>query len=154
MRKPIAELKDRLQLAMDMNNKKAIDLANDLDIPKSAISQYLSGKSKKLDSIRIFIIAEYLNVSEAWLMGFDVPMERPKMNKMSSDKTKNSDAIIRITDRLIKDVSFFEMIEKLKQLIPEMDILAGMGYCGNDEDIYRIAMESYCEQDFSENLSV
>ena len=46
------------------------------------------------------------------------------------------------------------MIEKLKQLIPEIDILAGMGYCGNDEDIYRIAMESYCEQDFSENLSV
>lgn len=45
------------------------------------------------------------------------------------------------------------MIEQLKQLIPEMDIAAGMEYCANDESIFRIAVESYCEQDFSEKLS-
>lgn len=116
MRMPIAEMKDRLQLALDLNNKKAIDLANDLDIPKSAISQYLSGKSKKLDSIRIFIIAEYLNVSEAWLMGFDVPMERPKMKEMTPDDTKNSDAIISITDRMLRDKNFLYVIQKLNRL--------------------------------------
>ena len=45
------------------------------------------------------------------------------------------------------------MVEQLKQLIPNMDIAAGMEYCANDESIYQIAVESYCEQDFSEKLS-
>lgn len=45
------------------------------------------------------------------------------------------------------------MLEQLKQRIPEMDIAAGMQYCANDESIYQIALESYCEQDFSEKLS-
>ena len=45
------------------------------------------------------------------------------------------------------------MVEQLKQLIPDMDIAAGMEYCANDESIYQIAVESYCEQDFSEKLS-
>ncbi len=45
------------------------------------------------------------------------------------------------------------MIEQLKQVLPEVDIAAGMEYCANDESIYQIAVESYCEQDFSEKLS-
>lgn len=70
-----AELKDRLQLALDLREKKAADLSRDLNIPKSAISQYLSGKSQKMNSDRLFAISRYLNVSEPWLLGFDVPME-------------------------------------------------------------------------------
>jgi transcriptional regulator with XRE-family HTH domain len=70
------ELKDRLQIALDLREKKAVDLARDLKIPKSAISQYLSGNRTIKDSKRLYIIAEYLGVSEAWLMGFDVPMKR------------------------------------------------------------------------------
>ena len=70
------ELKDRLRIALDLREKKAVDLTRDLKIPKSAISQYLSGNRTIKDSKRLYIIAEYLDVSEAWLMGFDVPMER------------------------------------------------------------------------------
>lgn len=73
-----AELKDRLKYALDLREKKAVDLSKDLKIPKSAVSQYLSGNRTIKDSKRLFIIAEYLDVSEAWLMGFDVPMERKK----------------------------------------------------------------------------
>lgn len=71
-----AELKDRLRFALELREKKAVDLSRDLKIPKSAISQYLSGNRTIKDSRRLYIIAEYLGVSEAWLMGFDVPMER------------------------------------------------------------------------------
>lgn len=71
-----AELKDRLRKALDLREKKAVDLTRDLKIPKSAVSQYLSGYRTIKDSKRLYIIAEYLDVSEAWLMGFDVPMER------------------------------------------------------------------------------
>ena len=66
-------LKDRLNEALILREKKAVDLTKDLGIPKSAISQYLSGKSQKMDADRLQKIASYLNVSEAWLAGFDVP---------------------------------------------------------------------------------
>ena len=44
------------------------------------------------------------------------------------------------------------MVERLKQLIPEIDIEAGMKYCINDESVYKIAIESYCEQDLTQDL--
>lgn len=82
-----ADLKDRLRTALEIREKKAVDLVRDLKIPKSAVSQYLSGYRTIKDSKRLYIIAEYLNVSEAWLMGFDVPMEpeAQKNNDIESD---------------------------------------------------------------------
>lgn len=71
-------LKDRLYEAMAKRGKKAVDLTRDLKIPKSAISQYLSGKSQNMDSARLYAIAQYLGVDEPWLLGYDVPMERPE----------------------------------------------------------------------------
>lgn len=71
-----AELKDRLQYALDLREKKPVDLANNLKIPKSSISHYLAGTREIKDSRRLGAIAKYLDVAEAWLMGYDVPMER------------------------------------------------------------------------------
>jgi hypothetical protein len=78
-------MKDRLRTALEIRGKKAVDLSRDLEIPKSAISQYLSGHRIIKDSKRLFVIAEYLDVSEAWLMGFDVPMERIKKDDTQKD---------------------------------------------------------------------
>lgn len=111
MEAPIAELKDRLQEAMNLRKKKAADLANDLEIPKSALSQYLSGKSKNMDSVRMYRLCVYLNVNEAWMMGFDVPMERPK--------EKNNDIMSDIIVRLRTDEGFFEVVETLNSLDKE-----------------------------------
>lgn len=103
-----AELKDRLKEALDLREKKAVDLVKDLNIPKSAVSQYLSGYRTIKDSKRIYIISKYLDVSEAWLMGFDVPMER---------KTeKNNDIITDIVVRLRTDSEFFSLVETLNEL--------------------------------------
>ena len=70
-----SSLKDRLYEAMAIRGKKAVDLTRDLKIPKSAVSQYLSGKSQKMDSERLYAIARYLDVDEPWLLGYDVPMK-------------------------------------------------------------------------------
>ena len=70
-----SSLKSRLYEAMTIRGKKAVDLTRDLKIPKSAVSQYLSGKSQKMDSERLYAIARYLDVDEPWLLGFDVPMK-------------------------------------------------------------------------------
>ena len=71
----------RLQKAMNIRNLKASELSEKANIPKSAISQYLSGLYEAKQK-SIFKLANVLNVSEAWLMGLDVPMEKelPKIN--------------------------------------------------------------------------
>ena len=116
MKAPIAELKTRLQAAMDMNNKKSVDLVNDLGIPKSAMSQYLSGKSKDMDSRRLYKICSYLNVSEGWMMGYDVPIERQEMTKATSAEIKNSNTLADITDKMFNDSNFMEAVELLNKL--------------------------------------
>ena len=106
-----AELKDRLQEALNIRDKKAIDLSRDLKIPKSAISQYLSGKSQNMDSERLYSISKYLDVSEPWLMGYDVSMER--------NMEKKNNAIADIVSRLRKDEDFLYIVESMGKLDTE-----------------------------------
>ena len=101
-------LQYRLREAMEMRGKKAADLSKDLDIPKSAISQYLSGKSQKMDSERMYAICKYLNVNEAWMLGFDVPMDR--------DIKKKNDTMTDIVLRMRTDYDFFSLVEHLSNL--------------------------------------
>ena len=74
MKNPIANFKDRLAEAMQIRNMKAIDLSEKTGIPKSSISQYLSGHVEaKTD--RNYLLAVALDVNPVWLSGYDVPME-------------------------------------------------------------------------------
>ena len=66
---------DRLNQIMQEKNITSMELCEKTGIPKSAMSQYRSGSFKpKAD--RIYLLSKALNVSEAWLMGYDVPMEK------------------------------------------------------------------------------
>lgn len=78
MSQPIDELKNRLKKALVIRDLKPVDLVEKTGIPKSAISQYMSGYAKPKQD-RIYLISNALNISEAWLMGFDVPMDREEI---------------------------------------------------------------------------
>lgn len=66
---------NRLSEALVLRNIKPSQLAERTGIDKSKISSYMSGRFKaKQDGIHI--ISKYLDVDPAWLMGYDVPMER------------------------------------------------------------------------------
>lgn len=69
----------RLRQALKLRNMKQADLSQITKIPKSAISQYLSGKFEPKQD-RLEILAQALNVSEAWLMGYDVHCTREYNN--------------------------------------------------------------------------
>lgn len=74
----MATTAERLRMALDMNKMKQSDLVKKAGINKGALSSYLSGKYiPKQNSI--YAMAKALNVSEGWLMGFDVPMERKEI---------------------------------------------------------------------------
>ena len=71
----MAEFYERLKEAMKIHGISQTELCLRTHIPKSAMSQYISGAFKPKQD-RTYLIAQALNVSEAWLMGFAVPMER------------------------------------------------------------------------------
>lgn len=105
-----AALKDRLHEALLMRNMKAIDLSNKTGIAKSTLSYYLAGKAApKAD--RLHIICKALNISEAWLLGFNVPMER------TAEQKKNDD-LVQVIAKLRKDPDFFEVVSILASLPP------------------------------------
>lgn len=68
-------ISERLKLALEIRNMKQIDLVTATGIGKSSISTYLSGEYEPKQR-NIYKISKALDVSEAWLMGEDVPMER------------------------------------------------------------------------------
>ena len=65
----------QIKKALYIKGMKQSDLCRLTQIPKSALSQYISGAFEPKQD-RIYLMAQALNVSEAWLMGLDVPMER------------------------------------------------------------------------------
>lgn len=68
-------ISQRIREGLEINNIKQIELASKTGISRSAISSYIAGRWEPKQSA-IFKIAKALNVSEAWLMGFDVSPSR------------------------------------------------------------------------------
>ena len=75
---------DRLRYLMEKRSLKQTDILAaskpfckkyDIKLSKSDLSQFVSGKVKPGQE-KMTILALTLNVSEAWLLGLDVPMER------------------------------------------------------------------------------
>lgn len=71
----MATIANRIKEAMTIRGMKQVDLVSLTGIGKSSISTYLSGEYEPKKR-NIYKIAKALDVSEAWLMGEDVPMER------------------------------------------------------------------------------
>lgn len=74
----------RLKQIMSERNLRQVDILRlsepwqkkfGISMSKSHLSQYVNGKSQP-DQNKLLLLANTLNVSEGWLMGFDVPRER------------------------------------------------------------------------------
>jgi len=69
-----SSFKDRLNNALDSKNKKPADLARETKLPQALISQYKAGTAIPRRE-KLALIASYLQVNPAWLLGFNVPMD-------------------------------------------------------------------------------
>lgn len=65
----------RIADALKIKGMKQAELCKLANVPKSSLSLYLSGAYEPKQD-RVYDMAKALNVNEAWLMGYDVPMER------------------------------------------------------------------------------
>lgn len=105
---------NRLAIAMQLNNINQIELSEKTKafsktISQSLINKYLKGKALARQD-NIYILCKILNVDEAWLMGFDVPMERtPDELRTTNDifqYTATDSAMFPLLD--IGDIAFIQ----------------------------------------------
>ena len=113
----VATCADRIKEALDIKGLKQADLCRLTGIPKSAISQYISGAFEPKQD-RIYLLSKALNVSEAWLMGLDVSMEREK-NALPDSETLTEG------EQMLIDL-FRRVPEEQQQLVLQM-IRAALG---------------------------
>lgn len=104
----IALTKDRLKEAMQRTGKKQADLVRETGLNRGTISRYLSGAVEPRQDAA-YKLALALNVSETWLWGYDVPMERSPMQKKNDD-------LVKIIAQMRKDPKFFNIVSMLAEL--------------------------------------
>ena len=101
----------RIETALSIRRMKQCELCEIAGIPKSSLSLYLKGAYEPKQD-RIYLISKALNVSEAWLMGYDVPMERIDVKKMST---------IEVTEDEQKLLDLFRLVpENQQQMVLQM----------------------------------
>lgn len=99
----------RIAKALAIRGMRQAELCQLAKVPKSSLSLYLSGAYEPKQD-RIYSIAKALNVSEAWLMGYDVPMEK-----------ENSSGDVGLTEGEKQMLELFKLIPDDQQpLVLEM----------------------------------
>ena len=86
----------RLNEAITLRNMKPIDLANTTGISKASISGYMLGKYEPKPA-RLRTMAKVLNVSEAWLMGYEGAL----MDRMDQEDKPQPHKRPAFKDRLV-----------------------------------------------------
>lgn len=122
---------NRLQKVMNLKNMKQVDLVEKTNIDKSLISNYLKGKYKaKQDNL--YLLAKVLNVSEAWLMGYDVPMER------NSEDILNKIGAIPISDIDVINIPLLGTVKAGYDYLAQENIIDYISFKvdGNDKENY------------------
>lgn len=100
---------------MDTRKIKQIDLARVADVNQGALSRYLKG-SYEPKSATIYKLALALDVSDMWLEGYDVPMERSQKQKEIDFKNNLYKKIAQDMD-LLKTISQYYNLPEEKQKI-------------------------------------
>lgn len=73
MAKKDSTSKERIAEMMSVLNLKQVDIVKKTGIPKSSLSNYLSGK-RTPNQEQLSVIADPYGINPAWLMGYNVPM--------------------------------------------------------------------------------
>lgn len=85
----------RIEKALSIRNMKQSELSKLTNVPKSSLSLYIKGAYEPKQD-KIYTMAEVLNVSDTWLTGYDVPMERNNVHQsMLTEREKSMLEIFR-----------------------------------------------------------
>mgnify|MGYP003317209814 CR=1 FL=1 len=109
--------KDRLKELAESLGITQADMCKKTQIPKSTMSLYWSGKRLPKQN-NLTLIAQAYNVSETWLMGYDVPMEKQSITEAFNleqagllsqirKRPKVQEAVIELLKLSDEDIEFY-----------------------------------------------
>jgi len=81
------ERKNRIGEALSIRGWKQVELVEKTGLSKSAINNWIKQRWQPKQKA-LMTMAKVLDVSEMWLAGYDVPMERPTAQKKSDELTQ------------------------------------------------------------------
>lgn len=156
----MATFSERLNLIMKEKKLRQVDVLNlakpyqqkyNIKFNKSHLSQYVNGKFNP-DDDKIFLLSKVLDVSEAWLLGYNVPRTREvdiientlsekitttvqKLNEENQNKTyKYAKNLLQFQNRTVQEVSIKYKPKELTEIFVTEKVAAGIGYSyGNNE---------------------
>lgn len=113
----MAEIKNRLSEALSLRSMRQVDLAERTGLTQSQINSWKRNRWQPKQEA-LYKMAKVLDVSELWLAGYDVPMERPVQQKKMDDlaeiihKLRNNNKYVDIMNYIIKlDDTQLETVE-------------------------------------------
>lgn len=113
----MAEIKNRLSEALSLRSMRQVDLAERTGLTQSQINSWKRNRWQPKQEA-LYKMAKVLDVSELWLAGYDVPMERPVEQKKMDDlteiihKLRNNNKYVDIMNYIIKlDDTQLETVE-------------------------------------------
>ena len=119
--KRIETCANRIRTALKTRRMKQVELCQLAKVPESSLSLYLKGEYEPKQN-RIYDMARVLNVSEAWLMGYDVPMEREKPTpKERIVLTENQRKLLDLFDLVPEDKQPM-LLEKIANAIESLQL--------------------------------
>ena len=140
MVKKVKTTSERLKEIMQSRNLRQIDILNmskpfqekfDIKLSKSHLSQYVNGKNSP-DQDKIYLLSKTLDVSEPWLMGYDVSPER-----------KNADP---------KNISIIDEIQNTVKHLSESSQLNVLNYAKSELSGHKNKIE--CKKNVSNSESL
>ena len=117
-------ISNRLKQIMAQRNLKQVDILNmsaplqrkyNIRLAKNDLSQYVNGKVEP-NQDRIFLLSKTLNVSEAWLLGYNVPQE-------VVDKEDNTNELVSIYNKLVQERKNNVYQYATEQLVEQNNVL-------------------------------
>lgn len=111
----------RLAQIMNERNLRQVDILKQsekfqkelgIKLGKSALSQYVSGKSIP-DQDKLVLLAKTLDVSEAWLMGYDTTEQLTEPSKPSIDLSNLREKVVMFDGKPLSD----DDVKKIEQII-------------------------------------
>nr|WP_324252612.1 S24 family peptidase [Enterococcus faecium] len=126
-----------------------------IKMSKSHLSQYVNGKSSP-DQHKLYLLAKTLNVSEAWLLGYDVPKEDKENGVPSIESIYNQ--LDRPRKTKVYNFAEYQLREQNKRSKTTIEIRgyvsAGTGEWLDDEIVDEVSYEGVIpEHDFAVKVS-
>ena len=102
------ERNNRIGEALELRNMKQVELAEKGGFNRGTINNWIKNKYQP-KAKALAVLARILDVSELWLAGYDIPMER-------APEQKQADALIELFNRLRSDGELKQLVYNIMDL--------------------------------------